>query len=186
MKLIIIIGGGASGKMTVGQELCKITDLRLFHNLMTIDLVTQIFGRYDAGAIAGLRRVIFEEYAKSGNYGLVFTYIWDFSSESDGEYIRGAADIFKRAGGEVYLVELVADFEERLRRNRTENRLLNKPGKRNLEFSEALLYDEKPTASRVCPVKRNLRITSESTTPISRQTPPQDSSKNISICRIIR
>ena len=143
MKLIIIIGGGASGQMTVGQELCKITDLRLFHNHMTIDLVTQIFGRYDAGAIAGLRRVIFEEYAKSGNYGLVFTYIWDFSSEIDGEYIRGAADIFKRAGGEVYLVELVADFEERLRRNRTENRLLNKPGKRNLEFSDALLYDEK-------------------------------------------
>ena len=143
MKLVVIIGGGASGKMTVGQELCKMTDLRLFHNHMTIDLVTEIFGRYDSEAIARLRQVIFEEFAKSGNYGLVFTYIWDFSSPRDGEYIRGVADIFRKVGAKVYLVELVADFEERLRRNRTENRLRNKPSKRDFEFSEALIYDEK-------------------------------------------
>lgn len=143
MKLVIIIGGGASGKMTVGQELCRITDLRLFHNHMTIDLVTQIFGYYDPGAISDTRRAIFENFAKSKNYGLVFTYIWDFSSEEDGKYIRGVSRIFEDSGAEVYLVELVADFEERLRRNRTENRLLYKPGKRNLDFSEALIYDEK-------------------------------------------
>ena len=143
MKLVIIIGGGAVGKMTVGQELCKITDLRLFHNHVTIDLVTRIFGYYNSSAITRLRQVIFEEFAKSGNYGLVFTYIWDFSAESDGEYIRGVRRIFEDAGAEVYLVELVADFDERLRRNRTENRLLNKPGKRDTEFSEALINDEK-------------------------------------------
>ena len=34
MKLVLIIGSGAVGKMTVGQELMKITDLRLFHNHM--------------------------------------------------------------------------------------------------------------------------------------------------------
>lgn len=129
--------------MTVGQELCKITDLRLFHNHMTIDLVTQVFGYYDSETILRLRQTVFEEFAKSGNYGLVFTYIWDFSSVMDGEYIRGVCKIFEDAGAEVYLVELVADFEERLRRNRTENRLLNKPGKRDLEFSEALINDEK-------------------------------------------
>lgn len=143
MKLVVIIGGGASGKMTVGQELCKITDLRLFHNHMTIDLVTRVFGYYDSATILSLRRTVFENFAKSGNYGLVFTYIWDFSSPSDGEYIHGVAEIFKAAGAEVYLVELVADFEERLRRNRTENRLLNKPGKRDVGFSEALIFDEK-------------------------------------------
>ena len=32
MKLVLIIGDGAVGKMTVGQELTKITILRLFHN----------------------------------------------------------------------------------------------------------------------------------------------------------
>ena len=47
MKLIFLIGDAAVGKMTVGQELMKITDLRLFHNHMTIELVIEIFGRYD-------------------------------------------------------------------------------------------------------------------------------------------
>ena len=40
MKLVIIIGSGAVGKMTVGQELMKITDLRLFHNHMAIEPVS--------------------------------------------------------------------------------------------------------------------------------------------------
>ena len=31
MKLVFIFGSGAVGKMTVGQELMKLTGLRLFH-----------------------------------------------------------------------------------------------------------------------------------------------------------
>lgn len=44
MKLLFLIGDAAVGKMTVGQELMKITDLRLFHNHMTIEPVLEIFG----------------------------------------------------------------------------------------------------------------------------------------------
>ena len=36
MKLLFLIGNSAVGKMTVGQELMKITNMRLFHNHMTI------------------------------------------------------------------------------------------------------------------------------------------------------
>ena len=39
MKLVLLFGDCAVGKMTVGQELAKITDLRLFHNHMTIEPV---------------------------------------------------------------------------------------------------------------------------------------------------
>ena len=46
MKLVFIIGDAAVGKMTVGQELMKITDLRLFHNHMTIEPVIEVFGYY--------------------------------------------------------------------------------------------------------------------------------------------
>lgn len=45
-------------------------------------------------------------------------------------------NIFKEKGGECYFIELETTLEERLRRNKTENRLLNKPSKRNLEWSE--------------------------------------------------
>ena len=37
MKVLFLFGDAAVGKMTVGQELRKITDLRLFHNNMTIE-----------------------------------------------------------------------------------------------------------------------------------------------------
>ena len=43
MKLVLIFGPQAVGKMTVGQELAKITWLKLFHNHMTIDLVSNFF-----------------------------------------------------------------------------------------------------------------------------------------------
>lgn len=75
MKLVFIIGNAAVGKMTVGQELMKITDLRLFHNHMTIEPVIEIFGYYNGRVISRLREVIFEEYAKSSKYGLIFTYM---------------------------------------------------------------------------------------------------------------
>ena len=45
MKLLILIGNASVGKMTVGQELAKITDMRLFHNHMTIEPVIEIFGK---------------------------------------------------------------------------------------------------------------------------------------------
>lgn len=47
MDLIVIFGSGAVGKMTVGQELMKITDFRLFHNHMAIEPVIELFGRFD-------------------------------------------------------------------------------------------------------------------------------------------
>lgn len=37
MKFVLIFGPQAVGKMTVGHEIEKITDLKLFHNHMTID-----------------------------------------------------------------------------------------------------------------------------------------------------
>ena len=41
-KFIMIVGPQAVGKMTVGQELSKITNLKLLHNHMTIELLTKI------------------------------------------------------------------------------------------------------------------------------------------------
>lgn len=140
MKLVIITGAAAVGKMTVGQELCKITNLRLFHNHMTIEPVIEIFGGYRPDTIEKLRKVIFEDFAKSDNYGLVFTVIWAFDCKDDWDNIRKITDIFKDA--EIYYVELVAPQEIRLQRNKTENRLKNKPSKRNLELSEYLLVHD--------------------------------------------
>lgn len=44
MKFILLFGPQAVGKMTVGHELEKITELKFFHNHMTIELVYPFFG----------------------------------------------------------------------------------------------------------------------------------------------
>lgn len=145
MKVVFIIGNASVGKMTVGQELMKITDLRLFHNHMTIEPVIEIFGSYNGKIVSRLREVIFEEFAASDNYGLIFTYMWAFDQKSDWDYIEHVKDIFRPYKTEFYYVELVASREVRLERNVTENRLRNKASKRDINISNQILMssDEK-------------------------------------------
>lgn len=142
MKLVLIIGSGAVGKMTVGQRLMNQTKLRLFHNHMMIEPVIDIFGKFDGKVIGDLRKVIFEHFVKSDNEGLIFTYMWAFDMPSDYQYINSVVDIFKNVGAEIYCVELVCDQSIRLKRNQTENRLENKKSKRNIVFSESLILRE--------------------------------------------
>ena len=145
MKLLILIGNSAVGKMTVGQELCKITPFRLFHNHMAIEPVLEIFGEFYGPAIHRIREVVFEEFAKTDKYGLIFTYMWAFDMPSDWEYIRHVLEIFGLPDEDVYYVELIAPQEVRLQRNRTENRLQNKASKQDVDASDARLKrdDEK-------------------------------------------
>ena len=146
MKLVFLIGNAAVGKMTVGQELMKITDLRLFHNHMTIEPVLEIFGDFNGRAINRLREVIFEEFAVSGRYGMIFTYMWAFDQQGDWDYVEHIKDIFRQRDPEVefYCVELVASQEIRLQRNVTENRLKNKASKNYVAASnQRLIEDDK-------------------------------------------
>lgn len=139
MKLVMIFGNAAVGKMTVGQELMKITPLRLFHNHMTIEPVIEIFGYFDGSVTKRLREVVFEEFAKSNNYGMIFTFMWALDAAEDWAYHDWVRSIFAPYGTEFYYVELVANRQTRLERNATENRLLHKASKRDIEASNARL-----------------------------------------------
>lgn len=142
LKLVFIVGDSAVGKMTVGQELAKITDLRLFHNHMIIEPVLDIFGYFNGKAIGKIRQVIFEEFASSQQYGIIFTYMWAFDQQADWDYVEGVCSIFKRYNADIYFAELVAPQEIRLQRNATENRLKNKASKRDIEASNQRLIND--------------------------------------------
>lgn len=143
MKLVMLIGNAAVGKMTVGQELMKITDLRLFHNHMTIEPVIEIFGRFDGNVTKRLREVIFQEFARSELYGMIFTFMWAFDMSEDWQYHDWVRSIFEPYGTEFYYVELVTDAKTRFERNVTPNRLTHKASKRDIEASNArLLRDD--------------------------------------------
>lgn len=135
MKLVLIVGDGAVGKMTVGQELMKITDLRLFHNHMTIEPVLEIFNDFNVDVILKLRYLIFEEFVKTNHYGMIYTCMWAYDSPEDWEIMNKILDIFQAADSEIYCVELTAPLDVRLQRNVTENRLKNKASKRDIAAS---------------------------------------------------
>ena len=136
MKLLLLFGDAAVGKMTVGQELMKITDLRLFDNHMAIELVIDVFGKKDNRVVAGLKEFICAEFAKTELYGMIFTFVWFFDRQDFWDYIAHICALFRRENAEIYYVELVASLEVRLERNVTENRLDKKPSKRDLERSD--------------------------------------------------
>ncbi|MEG9298193.1 AAA family ATPase [Mangrovibacillus sp. Mu-81] len=137
-KFVFLFGPQAVGKMTVGQELASRTDLKLFHNHMTIDLLQPLYGfSKEMWRLAHLfRNEIFHSFSESDEYGLIFTKIWYFDRKEDWEQIEGMCDIFRSKGVDLYFVELEADVEERLVRNKTPHRLEHKPTKRNIEQSE--------------------------------------------------
>ena len=144
MKLVFIIGDSAVGKMTVGQELMKITDLKLFHNHMMIEPVLEIFGSFNANTILELREIIFKNFAKSDNYGMIFTVMMAVDMQSDWDYLEHIKEIFSPYNTEFYYVELIAPQEIRLKRNETENRLIYKASKRDIEISnQRLINDDK-------------------------------------------
>jgi len=67
---------------------------------------------------------------------LIFTFVWAFDQQEDWDYMDALIQKFRSKGSEVYLVELEAELDERIRRNKTEHRLMEKPTKRNIEWSE--------------------------------------------------
>ncbi|PWL44959.1 MAG: hypothetical protein DBY45_04720 [Clostridiales bacterium] len=67
MKVLFLIGNTAVGKRTVGQQLTKFTDLRLFHNHMTIEPVIELSDdkNYRCESFEG--EILFENYIKIDN-----------------------------------------------------------------------------------------------------------------------
>jgi len=138
MKFVLLFGPQAVGKMTVGYELERLTELKLFHNHMTIELLAPYFGfnREMWNLVNKFREEIFEAAATSDMYGMIFTYVWGFDIQNDWDYVDKICKIFEDKGGEIYFVELEADLEERLERNKTPYRLEHKPTKRDIARSE--------------------------------------------------
>lgn len=141
MKFVIIFWPQAVGKMTVGHELEKITDLKLFHNHMTIELVVPFFGFWSESPIGKqivekFRNTIFEEFSKTDQEWMIFTYIRAFNLKDDREYIENISNIFESKWADIYRVELEAHLDERAKRNTTPHRLKHKPSKKNIERSQ--------------------------------------------------
>ena len=107
--LIMITGPQAVGKMTVGQELAKLTNFKLFHNHMSIDLVNNFFSystREGQEMVKMLRINMFKYFSESSIPGIIFTCVVNYDKLSDIENISIFKNIFESNVGKFYYVEL--------------------------------------------------------------------------------
>ncbi len=145
MKFVIIFGPSAVGKMSVGKALAEKTELKLYHNHMSIEAVRPVFdfGTPEFNRLVELNRIeMFKAAAKSNLEGLIFTFVWALDLPKEFEYINRAVKIFEEQNAEIFYIELEASLATRLVRNKHEIRLLEKPSKRNLEVAESVLHYE--------------------------------------------
>lgn len=145
MKFIILLGPPAVGKMTIGQELTKALDYKLFHNHLSIELALKIswYGSPEFKKInEGIRQLVFKTVAESKEIkGFIFTLVMAFDLQEDWDYLNNTAKIFESHGWDIHYVELYAPLNIRLERNKTPNRLAHKESKRNIVLSEKGLLD---------------------------------------------
>ncbi|WP_122263991.1 AAA family ATPase [Ornithinimicrobium cerasi] len=132
--LLVLFGPPAVGKMTIGRAIAKNSSFRLFHNHMTIEPLLETFGHGTPPfniLNTEFRRRVLEEAAGHG-VDLIFSVVWALDSQDDLAEMTSYIGIFES----VAFVELRADLDTRLARNRTEERLLHKASKRDVEWSD--------------------------------------------------
>ncbi|MBL9204853.1 MAG: AAA family ATPase [Opitutaceae bacterium] len=117
MNLIFIHGPAASGKLTTGRALHRLTGYRLFHNHLVVDTLLAVFP-FGSEPFVRLREAmwlaVFEAAAKEGT-DLIFTFAPE-STVSPG-FIDAALATVAAAGGQIRFVELVCPvhvLEERM------------------------------------------------------------------------
>ena len=144
---VFIIGAPAAGKMTIGQELSKLTGASLFFNHQTIDFALGIYQDFTEEMWEFVRSVNFSFLGTSArnHRSVILTGVTAFSNQYHLMYLKDIQDLLNEYHQEILFVELETSLEERLRRNRTENRLKYKPLKRYFEVSEREILETDKT-----------------------------------------
>lgn len=85
MKLIIIYGPPASGKLTIANKVAEKTGYKLFHNHLTVDLLKNIleFGTKEFFEVnQKIKLDILEAAAKQEVDGIIYTFVYDRTTDN--------------------------------------------------------------------------------------------------------
>ena len=119
MKLLLLYGPAASGKLTIARELATLTGFALFHNHLVVDAVAAVFP-FGSDQFVKLREqfwlAMFHEASEAG-HSLIFTFAPEASVAAD--FPDRARQVIEAAGGEIIFVRLT------LSRNEQEKRIGN-------------------------------------------------------------
>ena len=123
MKLIIIHGPPAAGKLTVAREIEKRTRFKVFHNHLSIDCVKPVFEFGTPPFNRLVEHIRMETIAEAAreNVDLIHTFVYAFGE--DDEHFRKIIGSAESNGGEVHLVLLTCKSDELKRRIANESRV---------------------------------------------------------------
>jgi hypothetical protein len=124
MRLIFLYGMPATGKLTVAQELAKLSGYKLFHNHLVVDLLLSTF-EFGSTPFVELREQIwlsvFDQACRSRLEGMIFTFNPETSVRPG--FVAQTIETVSAGGGEVIFVELVCPLEELKQRIGSPSRL---------------------------------------------------------------
>ncbi|TAW39050.1 hypothetical protein ELI17_37420 [Rhizobium ruizarguesonis] len=139
---VLIFGPPAVGKLTVARALAQRTGFGHTHNHVAIEAALSLF-EFDTEEfrrlVFHLRCDIYSAAAASELPGMIGTFVWNFASSRSKEIVHSWCNIFRQHGWRIVFVELKAELETRLQRNRSPDRALGKVSKVDPEISEAIL-----------------------------------------------
>lgn len=123
MKLLFLYGPPASGKLTIAEKLSNLTNIPLFHNHLSRDLVKDIYKDDLIKHYKLVDQIRFDVlgYCAEHNTDLIFTYVYE--GKDDDENVQEFIKVIEKHGGEVVFIELTADREDLIKRVNNESRL---------------------------------------------------------------
>ncbi len=163
MNLIIIYGPPAVGKLTVANELSKLTSYKVLHNHLVIDLINSIFDRNDKmfwELIDSYRLDLVEKAAVKKINGLILTTV-NIKNQDD-LFIKNLIKINEKNSGKTYFIQLTCDINEIKKRLGAKSR--NKYGKlTNVKVFEEFISKNEVLES--IPFVESLKINNTSISP---------------------
>ncbi len=122
MKLLFIYGPPAVGKLSVANEIAKLTGFKVFHNHLSIDAILPVFefGSEPFFRLVEMMRV--ETIAEAAKADVDVIYTFCYAKGLDEAHVEKVAKAARENGGEVYFALLTCDAEELKRRVVREDR----------------------------------------------------------------
>ena len=111
MKLMLLYGPPAVGKLTIAKEIARLTGFKVFHSHLTVNLVEAIFPRGTPSRstlLWDIRYAVFAAAAQAHIDGLIFTMVYGRNREQS---IARCVEVVEPFGGEVCLVHVHCPVE---------------------------------------------------------------------------
>ncbi len=144
MKLIVIYGPPAAGKLTVSKELSRITGYKLFHNHLAIDFIESILDRSNAKfweLLDKYRLGLIEAAAEEHISGIIMTSV--YIKGNDDQFITNIVNMAKEHSVAVHFVHLVCD------RKKLESRLVDPSRKQFGKLTDVNIFNNFVDANNV-------------------------------------